>query len=70
MIKVEGHSNLYRDEDSGAIVNTDSSAYNQYVNSLNNRRKHKEEIADLKNEINEIKSLLKEFLNGSRQNNT
>lgn len=69
MIKVEGHSNLYRDEDSGAIVNTDSSAYNQYVNSLNNRRKHKEEIADLKNEINEIKSLLKEFLNGSRQNN-
>jgi len=70
MIKVEGHSNLYRDEDSGAIVNTDSNAYNQYVNSLNNRRKHKEEIADLKNEINEIKSLLKEFLNGSRQNNT
>ena len=69
MIKVEGHSNLYRDEDSGAIVNTDSSAYNQYVNRLNNRRKHKEEIADLKNEINEIKSLLKEFLNGSRQNN-
>lgn len=70
MIKVEGHSNLYRDEGSGAIVNTDSNAYNQYVNSLNNRRKHKEEIADLKNEINEIKSLLKEFLNGSRQNNT
>lgn len=69
MIKVKGHSNLYRDEDSGAIVNTDSNAYNQYVNSLNNRRKHKEEIADLKNEINEIKSLLKEFLNGSRQNN-
>lgn len=70
MIKVQGHSNLYRDEDSGAIVNTDGNAYNQYVNSLNNRRKHKEEIADLKNEINEIKSLLKEFLNGSRQNNT
>ena len=70
MIKVEEHSNLYRDEDSGAIVNTDSNAYNQYVNSLNNRKKHKEEIADLKNEINEIKSLLKEFLNGSRENNT
>ena len=66
MIKVEGHSNLYRDEDSGAIVNTDSNAYNQYVNSLNNRRKHKEEIANLKSEIDEIKSLLKEFLNGSR----
>ena len=34
MIKVEGHPNLYRDENSGAIINCDSTAYNQYVNSL------------------------------------
>ena len=33
MIKVEGHPNLYRDENSGAIINCDSTAYNQYVNS-------------------------------------
>ena len=29
MIPVEGHKNLYRDENSGAILNTDSSGYNQ-----------------------------------------
>ena len=38
MIKVEGYQNLYRDERSGAIVNTDSMAYNQYVNSLEQRQ--------------------------------
>ena len=34
MIRVEGHKNLYRDEKSGAIVNCDTTSYNQYVNSL------------------------------------
>ena len=34
MIKVEGHSNLYRDDNTGAIINTDSAGYNQYVNSI------------------------------------
>ena len=31
MIKVEGHKNLYRDERSGAIVNCDDVAYDNYV---------------------------------------
>ena len=34
MIRVEGHQNLYRDENSGAIVNCDSSGYNEYLSSL------------------------------------
>ena len=59
MIKVDGHRNLYRDEISGAIVNTDSSAYNQYVSSLQRSRIQKEEMAKMKNDIDEIKSLLK-----------
>ena len=59
MIKVEGHQNLYRDEISGAIINTDSSAYNQYVFSLEKNRVQKEEMAKMKNDIDEIKSLLK-----------
>ena len=28
MLPVEGHKNLFRDEDSNAIVNTDNAAYN------------------------------------------
>jgi hypothetical protein len=67
MIRVEGHPNLYRDERSGAIINCDSVAYNQYVNSLNVRDSQKKEIDNIKNDINEIKSLLKQLLekNGS-----
>lgn len=66
MIRVEGHPNLYRDERSGAIINCDSVAYNQYVNSLNSRDSQKRELNEMKKDIDEIKSLLKELLNGSK----
>ena len=33
MIPVEGHKHLYRDEKSGAIINTDSHGYSQYKKS-------------------------------------
>ena len=69
MIRVDGHKHLFR-EDSGAIVNTDTNQYNQYVKMRSERRKQKEEIEGLKNDISEIKSLLMEFINGSRQNQT
>jgi hypothetical protein len=67
MIKVEGHPNLYRDEQTGAIINHDTIAYNNYVNSLHKTDSQKREIDNIKNDINEIKSLLKQLLekNGS-----
>lgn len=65
MIRVEGQKNLYRD-DSGAIVNTDTEQYNQYVRLREKRISEKKEISDIKKEIEELKSLLKEVLkNGS-----
>ncbi len=66
MIPVEGHPNLYRDEKSGAIINCDNYSYNQYMKSVQNRKVQKQEIEQIKNDINEIKSLLKELLNGSK----
>ena len=66
MIRVEGHQNLYRDERSGAIVNCDSSAYNQYLSSLSIRDSQKRELNEMRKDIDEIKSLLKELLNESR----
>ena len=69
MIKVEGYQNLYRDENSGAIVNTDSMAYNQYVNSLEQRQLQKKEISEIKNDIDEIKSLLRNLLMNSENIN-
>lgn len=73
-IRVEGHTNLYRDEHTGAIVNFDNMGYNQYVSSRENKKlikkNQKDEIESLKNEVNEIKSLLVELLNESRRNRT
>jgi hypothetical protein len=66
MIRVKGYTNLYRDETSGAIVNCDSMAYNQYLNIVNNRESQKRELDTIKQDIDEIKSLLKELLNGSK----
>lgn len=62
MIKVEGYPNLYRDENSGAIINCDSTAYNQYLNSISKQEMKKKELEEIKNDIQEIKNLLKEIL--------
>ena len=51
MIRVEGHSNLYRDEKTGAVVNTDSMAYNQYVKSLEHRDSQKKELNEMKKRL-------------------
>ena len=48
MIRVEGHKNLYRDEKSGAIVNCDTTSYNQYVNSLNHKEMQRQELDKMK----------------------
>ena len=62
MIKVEGYSNLYRDENTGAIVNCDTTGYNPYVNSLVQKDLRKKELDDMRKDIDEIKTLLRELL--------
>ena len=69
MKRVEGHKHLFR-EDSGAIVNTDTAEYLQYVKLRAERKKQREEIDQIKDDISEIKSLLMEIINGPRQNST
>jgi len=66
MIPVKGHPNLYRDEKTGAILNCDNQSYNQYINSKNNREVQKVEIDQIRKDIDEIKSMLKEILNETR----
>ena len=70
-MKVKGHSNLIRDENSNAILNTDSTEYNNYL-SLRSKRKQgseridnmEDDLKSLKDDINEIKTLLKALSNG------
>ena len=68
LIRIEGHQNLYRDEETGAIVNTDTSGYSQYIKMRTKRQKQNDEIEQLKSDVSEIKDLLKELINGSKSN--
>tara|TARA_B100000212_G_scaffold156716_1_gene117728 strand:- start:175 stop:378 length:204 start_codon:yes stop_codon:yes gene_type:complete len=63
MIPVDGHKNLYRDENSGAILNTDSSGYNQYMQMKTAKLTQREELDKIKADIDEIKLLLKQIIN-------
>ena len=67
MIRVEGHPNLYRDERTGAIVNCDNVGYEQHVRYLETREKQKREMNDLRKELDEIKSLLKNLVEGDNK---
>ena len=70
-MKVEGHSNLIRDEHTNAILNTNSSEYDNYL-SLRAKKKQgtdridtmENDLKSLKDDINEIKTLLKALSNG------
>ena len=61
MIPVEGHKNLFRDENTNAIINTDESAYNDYMNSRRINSDKQAEIDAMKNEIESLKSMLNEL---------
>ena len=71
-IKVEGHNNLIRDTNSNGIVNYDVSGYSVYMQRVRAREKQGDQIRNavkeintLKAELREIKSLIKEIVNGS-----
>ena len=70
---VDGHKDLARDPSTNSIVNVDNIGYDQYIASRNAKSEKnqkvqtmEEDLANVKNELNEIKSLLKELINGSR----
>ena len=67
--KIDGNKDLARDPQTGSIVNVNDIEYQQYV-SMRKAKKEKnasveDDLARLKNEMNEIKSLLKELVNGN-----
>jgi len=58
MIPVKGHPNLYRDEETGAIINTDSSGFSSYQQAKRKKVLEREELDTMKQEISEIKDML------------
>ena len=61
MIPVEGHKNLYRDEKSNAIINTDHAAYNDYINTRRINSDKQAELDEMKSEIETLKSMLNDL---------
>ena len=63
---VEGHPNLYKDADTGVIVNRETSERSRYRLAKEQARANQQnsiELNTLRNEIDEIKSLLHQLLN-------
>lgn len=56
--KVDGHTKLYRDETSQAVINTDSESYDLYIKRRESLKAQREEIETLKGEVSDIKNLL------------
>ena len=71
-IKVKNNDHLYRDTESNCIINTNKSEYKQYlarkqqkqseVNKVDNLER---DISTLRNEITEIKDMLRSLVNGN-----
>ena len=71
-LQVEGHRSIVRDTNSGAILNTNVSEYQMYMERVRSReqqgdqiRNAVKEINNLKAELREIKVLIKELVHGS-----
>ena len=62
MIPVKDHHNLYRDEKTGAIINTDDNGFTQYKKMKNAKLTERQEIDKIKEDIEEIKFLLKQIV--------
>ena len=61
MIPVEGRKNLFRDRDSGAIINQDNNAYQNYLKDKRRNDIKQEEFDAMKKELKELKSLLNDL---------
>ena len=61
-IKVKDSGSLYRDEESGAILNCSDSEYNSYLKLKEKKMKEVSEMDKLKNDVDELKDMMKLIL--------
>ena len=58
-IKVKDSGSLYRDEESGAILNCSDSEYNSYLKLKEKKMREVSEMDKLKNDVDELKDMMK-----------
>lgn len=71
-IKVQGHANLVRDSQNNCIINTNMTEYEEYLarkksknNEISKIKKLESDVDSIKNDLDEIKILLRSLLNGN-----
>ena len=71
-IKVKGHDNLIRDPKTNSIINTNMSEYNEYISKRDSKLKENQKVqnlesnvANMKEDLDEIKFLLRRLINES-----
>ena len=62
-IKVKDSGSLYRDEDSGAILNCSDSEYDRYLKLKQQKLRESNEMDKLKNDVDELNDMMKLILN-------
>ena len=62
-VKVKDSGSLYRDEESGAILNCSDSEYNSYLKLKEKKMREVSEMDKLKNDVDELKDMMKLILN-------
>ena len=72
-LRVEGHNSLLRDPNTNSIINTNMSEYQQYISRRNVKTEEDQklenlefDVTNIKNDLDEIKSLLRSLIDGSR----
>jgi hypothetical protein len=72
-IKVKGHDHLIRDPETNSIINTNMSEYKEYISRRDSKVEENQkvqnlesDVANMKDDLNEIKNLLRSLLNESR----
>ena len=61
-IKVKDSGSLYRDEESGAILNCSNSEYDSYLKLKKQNIEDGNEMDKLKNDVDELKDMMKLIL--------
>ena len=62
MIKVKGHPHLYRDKETGAIINHNNTEYQNRLIKIKSTKTQKEDLNKMREDIDELKSLLRQLL--------
>ena len=63
LIPIRDEKGLFKDSNSGAIVNTNKSEYQAYISNRDSLEAEKARLDHLENEIGDIKQMLQTLLN-------